>query len=111
MTTPAEFDLAPIAPPAPERRRMSGLLRSLASDWPAERLTLGDLEDALGDRGFGVLLLVFSLPALVPGVATVATVPLVLLGLQLALGHEAPWVPGFVRRRSMAKADFARIVR
>lgn len=111
MTTPAEFDLAPNAPPASERRRMSGLLRSLASDWPAPRLTLGDLEGALGDRSFGVLLLVFCLPALVPGIATVATVPLVLLGLQLALGHETPWMPGFVRRRSMAKRDFARIVR
>ncbi|HEU4409757.1 MAG TPA: exopolysaccharide biosynthesis protein [Polyangiaceae bacterium] len=111
MTTCEERDLTETDPPAPARRRMSGLLRSLASEWPGERLTLGDLENALGDRSFGVLLLVLSIPALVPGVATVATVPLVLLGLQLALGHATPWMPAFVRRRAMAKADFARIVR
>src|SRR5688500_9401857 len=72
-----ERAIADTCPPISERRRMSGLLRSLASDWPGERLTLGDLEGALGDRSFGVLLLALCIPALVPGVATVATVPLV----------------------------------
>ncbi len=110
---PPEPTLRPLESPPSEstRRRMSTLLRSLAATWPGTRLTLGDLESALGDRSFGVLLLVFCIPALVPGVATVATVPLVLLGAQLALGHPTPWMPAFVRRRSMATTDFARIVR
>ncbi|HEU4535015.1 MAG TPA: exopolysaccharide biosynthesis protein, partial [Polyangiaceae bacterium] len=86
-------------PPASARRRMSGLLLSLASTWPGERLTLGELETVLGDRSFGVLLLVLSIPALVPGVASIAAIPLVLLGVQLALGHPTPWMPAFVRRR------------
>jgi hypothetical protein len=98
--------------PAPAARRpaMSELLRSLAAAWPGERIALGDLETALGERSFGVLVLVFSIPALVPGVASLAAVPLALLGAQLCLGRETPWMPAFVRRRSMAKRDFARAV-
>jgi hypothetical protein len=109
ITEPSES--ATSRPPESVRRRMSGLLRSLALTWPGTRLSLGELENALGDRSFGVLLLVFSIPALVPGVASVAAIPLVLLGVQLALGHRTPWMPGFVRRRSMATKDFTRVVR
>ena len=109
--TVEHFEVAAESSPGTGRRRMSELLRSLASTWPAERLSLGDLEEALGDRSFGVLLLILSIPALVPGVASIAAIPLVLLGAQLCLGHDTPWMPGFIRRRSMATRDFARVVR
>jgi hypothetical protein len=98
--------------PAPNgnRRRVSEILAALAHDWPKERLTLGDVEAALGDRGFGLLLFVFALPGIVPGVAALASIPLILLALQLTLGFSKPWLPRLLANRSMARADFARMV-
>jgi hypothetical protein len=99
-------------PPRPNdrRRRVSEILEALADEWPHDRLTLGDIETALGDRGFGLLLLVFALPAIVPGVAALASVPLILLAPQLTLGFSKPWLPRALANRSMARADFANMV-
>jgi hypothetical protein len=102
-------DSLPAAPNG-NRRRISQILAALAQDWPKERLTLGDIEAALGDRGFGLLLFVFALPGIVPGVAALASIPLILLALQLTLGLPRPWLPRFLANRSVAHADFARMV-
>src|SRR5262245_17094395 len=75
------------------RRRASQILADLARNWPAERVSLGDIEAALGDRGFGIMILVFTLPALIPGIAMVAAIPLAVLAIQLMLGMSRPWLP------------------
>jgi hypothetical protein len=92
------------------RRRASQILADLARNWPQERVSLGDIEAALGDRGFGLMILVFTLPALIPGVAMLAVIPLVLLAIQLVLGMSKPWLPKVLHRRSAAKADFQRVI-
>jgi hypothetical protein len=92
------------------RRRASEILEDLGRNWPAERISLGDIEAALGDRGFGLMLLVFTLPALIPIISTIAVIPLALLAGQLMLGMEKPWLPKAILRRSAATADFKRVV-
>ena len=50
---------APGAPPEPPNsRRTSQLLREFVASHTEPRITLGALRDALGDRGFGVLLFI-----------------------------------------------------
>src|SRR5262245_12549930 len=92
------------------RRRASQILADLARNWPQERVLLGDIEVALGDRGFGLMILVFTLPALIPGIAMLAAIPLALLAIQLMLGMSKPWLPKLLQQRSAAKADFQRVV-
>jgi hypothetical protein len=92
------------------RSRVSQVLSDLARTWPGERVSLGDIEAALGDRSFGLMILVFTLPALVPGIAMLAAIPLALLAIQLMLGMSQPWLPRAILRRSAAKADFQRVV-
>jgi hypothetical protein len=92
------------------RRRASEILRDLARNWPRERLSLGDIEAALGDRGFGLMLLVFTLPALIPGIAAIAAIPLLLLAIQLMLGLPRPWLPRAILNRATTKAEFERTV-
>jgi hypothetical protein len=46
----------------------------------------------------------------VPGVAALASIPLILLALQLTLGLSRPWLPRLLANRSMARTDFARMV-
>jgi hypothetical protein len=91
-------------------RRVSDILEVLAKGWPDERLTLGDLVNALGDRGYGILLFVLALPGAVPGVAAIAAIPLFLVSLQMAIGLRRPWLPRLLTARSLSRAEFAAVV-
>ena len=88
-------------------RRVSDILEFLASSWPGERLSLGDIVGALGDRGYGLLLFVLALPGAIPGIAAFAAVPLALVALQMAIGLPRPWLPRVLAERSMSRRDFA----
>ena len=97
---------APDAPP----QRVSDLLQSLSRTWPQERVSLGDVTRLLGDRGYGLLMFVLALPGAVPGLSSIAAIPLALVALQLAVGLPRPWLPRFLAARSLSRADFARMV-
>jgi len=97
---------APDAPP----QRVSDLLQLLSRTWPHERVSLGDVTRLLGERGYGVLMFVLALPGAVPGVASIAAIPLALVAVQLAIGLPRPWLPRFLAARSLSRAEFARMV-
>ncbi len=95
------------------RHPLSALLRGLAHEPGRERISVGDLLDSLGDRALGALLFFFAFPNVLPmppGTSAVLGAPLIFLAAQLAFGR-APWLPGFVARRSISHADFATLVR
>ena len=63
-----------------------GLTRALAEAGRGEGLTLGEIRDRLDERGFGILILILSIPCLVPalyGVPQVIGIPILLLAGQL----------------------------
>jgi len=80
-----------------------GLTRQLATAGGGEGLTLGEIRDRLDERGFGLLILILSIPCLVPalyGVPQVIGVPIILLAGQLLVGMKEPWLPqAFLNRR------------
>jgi hypothetical protein len=93
-------------------RRLADVLTDIANDRSRTTINIADLRDAMGDRAFGALLFVFAVPNVLtvgaPGVSTVLGAPLLFLALQMVLGLDAPWIPGFVARRSMRQQSFAR---
>ena len=96
-----------------ERLSLSDVLRMLASDDSRERIFIGDLMEALGDRAIAALMFIFALPNVIPtppGTSSVLGMPLVFLSAQLALGLK-PWLPGFISNRSMSIYDFRALVR
>jgi hypothetical protein len=98
-----------------KRPRTSELLRALAAAHPGPRVSLGEVIDALGERGFGVLILLFALPNAVPGPAmpglsAACAIPLSLLAAQLARGRDEPRLPRWLLRRSMTLARFRQLV-
>lgn len=89
------------------------MLEALASDERRERISIGDLLAALGDRALAALLFVFAVPNVLPvppGTSTILGAPLVFLAAQLAFGRQ-PWLPAIIAERTMTRADFAGLVR
>lgn len=70
-------------------------------------ITLGELLDAAGEQTYGLLILLLSLPNLIPGLnvglAPVGGVGLIGLGAQLAWGIPHPWVPARVQAQPIHK--------
>ena len=100
--------------PTPSSRRTSQLLREFLAGETGPRITLGALRDALGDRGFGVLLFIFALPNLVPVniplLSAVLGLPLVLLAAQLSYGRHKPWFPDWLTDQTFSRQGFAAVV-
>lgn len=94
--------------------RLSELLDRLAHEDDSEHIAFGDLLEAVGERAFGALILVFSIPAVmvgvIPGISTLLGLPLLLLSIQLAIGSPRPWLPRSVSARSLERSAFARVV-
>ena len=72
-----------------------------------DQVSLGKVTEALGTRSHGPFLLVSALIEIsrvggIPGVPTVLAAIIVLFAVQLLLGREHMWLPGFLARRSVS---------
>ena len=74
----------------------------------AEALTVAQLVDRVGDRGFGLLLHVLSLPSALPDPAAGYSVPfgilLVVLAVQMLVGKAHPVFPKRLQRVTLSKS-------
>ncbi|WP_309085442.1 exopolysaccharide biosynthesis protein [Chelativorans sp.] len=87
-------------------------MQEMADDPARERISIDDLLQAMGERAFGALMLLFALPNVLPtppGTSGLLGLPLVYLAAQLMLGQR-PWLPKFISGRSIRRADFAAFV-
>lgn len=87
------------------------LLDLMASGDPADRLRLGDVLAGLGNRSFGMMLFIATLPAFIPipGLAGAISGPLVMLvGMQLLFGLRRPWLPRALAQRGPQRQSLAR---
>lgn len=94
-------------PPEP-RRAFSEVLEDLARR-PAPRLTLGEIVEAFGERGFGALILIIALISLFPwppGSKAILSVPIVLLSLELAFQRDRVWLPRWTLSRGLSRQTF-----
>lgn len=96
---------APAAEALPDTRLSQELLAFL-DQLDGKDCTLGELAELVGERGFGLLLLILALPAALPipapGYATPFGVLMVVLGAQMVRGRQRPWIPEFFAKRVLA---------
>ena len=94
---------------------VTGTFGDLAESWPHERIGLGDLMQALREQGFGVLLIALAIPNFVPlpipGPSAVFGIATAIFSMQLLLGCRHPWLPRRLRMLSIARTDFAGMIR
>lgn len=99
---------------APTPPRISTLLSALLADWQQDRIPFGSLVDAIDGRGFGALLILLSLPCMVPlpiGISgPVFGGMLCMLSIQMIAGLSHPWLPARIRRIALPTASLARFL-
>lgn len=88
---------------------ISRIVAEVAAAFPGERISLGDMAEAFGDRAFGLLLLLLLLPGLLPGMASVFGTPLLILGVQMGLGLRVPKLPKILARQTIKRSDLLRL--
>lgn len=92
--------------------RLSAILTAIASAQDKERISIGDLLDALRRRALGALMFIFAVPTALPmppGVSAITGAPLLFLSFQLMLGWK-PWLPRIITDRSLSRVDFEKVV-
>lgn len=90
-------------------------LRRLAYDHPKDDIPLGEILSFLGDRAFGLMMLVMALPmatplSAIPGVSAVFGLPLAIICFQLMLGFRQPVLPRALAERTIKRQVFAQAV-
>lgn len=88
----------------------SEVLARMLDTAPGPNVTLAWLVERLGERSFGIIMLVIALVGMVPGVGAVAAILLVLPAIQMILGRKKLVLPRFVAARRISTARLARLV-
>ena len=76
------------------------LLRAVRGE--SAKVSVREIIDALDSRSFGLAVLLFALPSVVPmppGVPTVVGIILLIVSIQMAFGREELWLPGILSKR------------
>lgn len=105
---PGDGDAAPAA--APEFVPTSIHLTQILDKADGPRVTVRWLIEALGERSFGLTLLMMALIALVPGASTFVGVLIAWPAIQMILRHDAPVLPRFIARREISVAKLTRAI-
>jgi hypothetical protein len=93
--------------------KTTALLRAALLASPGERISVEALLEPLQRRAFGFLLLLLAIPNFIPvplGIGGVMGVLVIALGLEMLVGLEHPWIPGFLRRRTMSREGLLRFL-
>jgi len=93
--------------------KTTALLRAALLATPVERISVEALLEPLQRRAFGFLLLLLAIPNFIPvplGIGGIMGVLVIALGLEMLVGLEHPWIPGFLRRRTMSREGLLRFL-
>lgn len=85
----------------------SSVLRDLLCGAPGEAVTLAWLIDRLGERSFGVILLLLGLLASLPGASAIVGVLIAVPAFQMLVARRGPAFPRFLAARSFNRRRLA----
>ncbi len=95
-------------PPPDESRAFSDVLERLGQgDEP--KLSLREMVEAFGERGFGAVILMLALMALFPwppGGKAVFSIPIILIAAEMALQREKVWLPRWMLKLSVSRDSY-----
>src|SRR5690606_30111620 len=67
------------------------------------------------ERGFGLLMVIFSLPLSIPlpvppGFTMLPSIPLIIFSLQMLMGMRSPWLPKWLGEKKMKRTTLAYMI-
>ena len=89
-------------------RRFSDTLERMGAHG-GEKLHLGEIVEAFGERAFGAVMLLFAIVNMLPwppGGTTLTSAPLLFLSAELASGRDSLWLPQWLGRASVKRDRF-----
>ncbi len=92
----------------------SHVLKQIADLADETEISIGAILDALEERAFGMLLLLFAIPALIPflvGVSSAFALPIALLCFQMIAGHRRPWLPKRFRTQTISITSYRKMTK
>ena len=95
-------------------RHFSHVLESFAASVTTERVDLRSISRFMGQRSLSAFQLVLALPMAIPipapGLSIAFGIPLILVSAQLFLGRRDAWLPTWLARRSIDRANLVTLV-
>lgn len=93
----------------------SELLHLMMHHTTTNTISLRQIKEALHERGFGILLVLFVIPCCLPipvppGVPLIFSIPLLFLSLQMLAGRKDPWLPEWLANKSFKRSSLAFMV-
>lgn len=90
---------------------LTRLIDKLESETDGDRLPLAEVLRVIGNRGYGPLLLIVSMLAVlptgvIPGLPSICGLTIALIAAQLAWGWDSPWLPYRMRKLSIERRRF-----
>lgn len=96
-----------------DQERVTDVLRRVAAGDPDDLVTVRSLFEAFGERSFGFLLLIFSLPNCVPappGLGSIIGLPVLMIAAQMVLGWPTPWLPRRVLDKKVRRETLQKVL-
>lgn len=98
-----------------DRQPVSSIIEVFLDGWRSDTVSVGDIIEALGNRGYAVLMLILALPNLfpiyIPGLSPVTGLPLIYICWQLVIGRPVPRLPKWLSQRKISSQRFAGVMR
>ena len=97
------------------RETASQVLHRLTIGKPEDPISFGRILDELGERSFGLLLIVLALPNCipfpgVPGVSFVTGMAILYISIQLILARGEPALPAWLNRKSFSRGQLSHFI-
>lgn len=95
--------------------RLIGLLTFDDTDQHGvDTISMRDIVTALKERGFGLLIILLSLPSAIPGcpppIPSIFATPLAVLAMQMILGYKRPKLPEFINSKTVKRSKLNAII-
>ena len=95
------------------RERTSTLLRELSEADGSARISVAEIVETLRNRAYGLLLIVFGAPCMIPApppLPLICGTAVALVAASMVAGRVAIWLPGFISRRTVPRPALRRLL-
>ena len=95
-----------------EEKAASEVLEGVVGGSHADQISLFEINTALHERGFGLLMIIFALViiCLPPGLTAIPAFPIVFFSIQMIMGKDSPWLPKWLGNKTIKRSSLAALI-